>query len=274
MKFLTIVLACALWLSACKQQPAPTQLEIPEDAAARIGTTILTEGDIQHTLALLNAEDKKFAQTPLGRQNLVQILTREKLILQDARQAGLDSQKDYLQLLAQQRAALDRAYQDFADNTLIRLWYEQKEKELAPSEKEIKDYFAKYPYEMTIKQIILDNAQTADQVLRTLKSSPGRWKEMSHQYNIAPENLRTLTFMPGEYLANLEVVAANSPTGRPQGFFKTPQGFHIIMKTGETRLSFDKAAPRITQILQQQKLDQLLDTLKTKYEVIIYDKNE
>ena len=46
------------------------------------------------------------------------------------------------------------------------------------------------------------------------------------------------------------------------------------MKTGETRLSFDKAAPRITQILQQQKLDQLLDTLKTKYEVIIYDKNE
>ena len=80
--------------------------------------------------------------------------------------------------------------------------------------------------------------------------------------------------MPGEYLDSLEVVAANSPSGKVQGFFKTPQGFHIIMKTNENRLTFEKAAPRIKQILQNQRLDELLDTLKTQYEVIIYDKNE
>lgn len=80
--------------------------------------------------------------------------------------------------------------------------------------------------------------------------------------------------MPGEYLDNLEVVAANSPIGKVQGFFKTPQGFHIIMKTAEKRLSFEQAAPRIKQILLAQRLDELLDTLKTQYEVIIYDKNQ
>jgi parvulin-like peptidyl-prolyl isomerase len=97
---------------------------------------------------------------------------------------------------------------------------------------------------------------------------------MARQHSVAPDNLKTLTFMPGEYLDSLEVVAANSAVGKVQGFFKTPQGFHIIMKTAEKRLSFEQAAPRISQILKNKHLDKLLDKLKTQYEVIIYDKNE
>lgn len=259
-------------LGACQKQPSATQQDA--DVAARIGTVSVTQQDIQDSIPLLDEKDQKFADTPIGRQNLVQILTREKLILQDAQDSKLNEHPKYRALLVQKRAELDREYEQFAQRALADFWYEQKVESQKPSEKEIKDYFDKYPYEMTIKQIIVDNAQTADQVLRALKSSPGRWKELSNQYSIAPESLRTLTFMPGEYLSSLEVIAANSPTGKVQGFFKTPQGFHIIMKTNENRLSFEKAAPRIEQILENQHIDNLLDTLKTKYEVIIYDKNE
>jgi hypothetical protein len=46
------------------------------------------------------------------------------------------------------------------------------------------------------------------------------------------------------------------------------------MKTGEKRLTFEEAQPRIRSVLENQKLDELLDSLKTQYEVIIYDKNE
>ena len=127
---------------------------------------------------------------------------------------------------------------------------------------------------MTLKQIIVGNAQTADQLLRSLKGNPSSWNSLSRQYNIAPDSLKSFSFMPGEYLPNLEVVAANSPVGKVEGFFKTPQGFHIIMKTNEKRLSWAEAQPRIRQVLENQKLDELLDSLKTQYEVIIYDKNE
>ena len=271
MRYLLGVGIVACLLSACQKNDASQK---QKETAARIGSVVITEQDVQDSLPLLGDADRKFAQTPIGRQNLVQILTREKLILQDAYTNGLDQHSDYQDLLTKKRAELDEQYQLFAQRALSDFWYEQKAKSLKPTEQEIKDYFAKYPYEMTIKQIIVDNAQTADQILKTLKSSPGKWKEMSRQYSIAPENLQTLTFMPGEYLSSLEVVAANSPTGKVQGFFKTPQGFHIIMKTNETRLSFDKAAPRIEQILENQRMDNLLDTLKTQYEVIIYDKNE
>ncbi len=267
--FVLVVLLIS-FLAACKQQARPSTPE----AAARVGTVTITEQDIQDSLNLLNPQDRKFAQTNFGRQNLLQILTREKLILQDAKATGFEQEQEYKDALTQKRMELDDIYKQFAQEALIRTWYNKNSQSLEPTEKEIKSYYKQYPYEMTIKQIIIDNAQTADQVLRTLKGSPSRWNEMSRQYSVAPDSLKTLTFMPGEYLDNLEAVAANSPTGKAQGFFKTPQGFHIIMKTGEAKLSYEQAAPRIKQILTNKNLDELLDTLKTQYEVIIYDKNE
>lgn len=266
----TVLLVTGFCLLLCSCQ----KTEPDKQTAVRVGSVTITEADIQDGLSLLSDKDLKFAKTSLGKENLLQILTREKLILQDARSQALDQQKEYQVALAQKRAELDRIYDNYAQELLVRLWYEQKSKALDISEKELKEYYEKYPYEMTIKQIIVDNAQTADQILRSLKSAPGRWKEVSRQYSIAPESLQILTFMPGEYLESLEVIAANSSTGKVQGFFKTPQGFHIIMKTGENRLSFKQAEPRIRQVLYNKKIDQLLDTLKTKYEVIIYDKNK
>ena len=265
-----IILVLLVTLCACQKQQPPVQSE----PAAKIRPAEITQADIEKALALLDPADLKFAQTSFGHQNLLQILTREKLILQDAKATGFEQEPDYQKALAQKRAELEDIYNQFAQEALLRTWYEKNAKQLEPSEKEIKAYYEQYPYEMTIKQIIIENAQTADQVLRTLKSSPRRWKEMSRQYSIAPESLQNLTFMPGEYLESLEVIAANSPTGKAQGFFKTPQGFHIIMKTNEKRLSLEQATPRIKQILMNQHLDELLDTLKTQYEVIIYDKNE
>lgn len=271
-RFTWMCLITAVLLCACHKTEEKSAAS--HEAAARIGSVEITEADIEQALALLDPTDQKFAKTSFGRHNLLQILTREKLILQDAKATGFEQDKDYLAALAQKRAELDAIYNQFAQEALLRTWYEKNGKQLEPSDKEIKAYYEQYPYEMTMKQIIIENAQTADQVLRTLKSSPGRWKEISRQHNIAPEPLQNLTFMPGEYLESLEVIAANSPTGKVQGFFKTPQGFHIIMKTSEKRLSLEQAAPRIRQILINQHLDELLDTLKTQYEVIIYDKNE
>ena len=268
-----IVLASFLVLLAFTACRRPAQ---QQEASARIGTTLITQADVDARLRFLDEKDRQFAQTPLGKENLLQIITREKLILADARANGLDTQKEYLQAVDAKRAELDRIYDEFAEQTLLNLWYNRHEQDagLQASEQEIKNYFDKYPYEMTVKQIIVDNAQTADQVLRRLKQAPSDWNAMSAQYNVAPEALKTLTFMPGEYLPALEVIAANSPTGKAEGFFKTPQGFHIIMKTGERRLAFKDAQPRIRQVLEQQKLDNLLNTLKTKYEVIIYDQHQ
>ena len=268
-----LILAVLLATACGCQQAAPSS---SNETAARVGKETITEQDVAARMALLSDEDREFAQTPIGRQNLLQIITREKLIALAAKDEELDQSDVYLSIMEDKRKQLEDIYREFAAQTLEQLWYnELKEKgDTAVTDEEINTYYKKYPYEMTVKQIIIDNAQTADQVLRALKASPKRWKELERQYSIAPEALRQLSFMPGEYLPDIEVIAANSPTGSVQGFFKTSQGFHIIMKTSDKRLSRKDAEPRIRQVLQDKKLDNVLDTLKNKYEVVIYEKSE
>ena len=158
------------------------------------------------------------------------------------------------------------------------MWYDKLREDgtLAVTDEEIDAYYKKYPYEMTVKQIIVADAQTADEVLRSLKNSPSRWKTLARQYSVAPEQIRedSFSFMPGEFIPEIEVIAANSSAGTVQGFIKTAQGFHIIMKMGEKRLSKKDASPRIREVLENKKLDDALNTLKNKYEVVIYEKTE
>ncbi len=276
MRYWIIGIAALLLLAGCHKKEELPAGKRTDEVAVRIGDTLITQEDIAQRLPLLSEKDRAFAQTDIGRQNLIQIITREKLIEADARHNQLDQDPEYKKLLEEKREQLEKTYDDFAQQLLTQFWYakQQTDGPINVTEKEIKDYYAKYPYEMTLKQIIVSNAQTADQLLRSLKGNPSSWNSLSRQYNIAPDSLKSFSFMPGEYLPNLEVVAANSPVGKVEGFFKTPQGFHIIMKTNEKRLSWAEAQPRIQQVLENQKLDELLDSLKTQYEVIIYDKNE
>ncbi len=274
-----IFILFTLFASACQktdsQSPAP-ETAAP-DIAAKVGPAVITEQDLENKLIFLPEEDRDFAKTSLGRTNFINALVREKLAELAAKDAKLDESDAYLSTLEDKRAQLKEIYEEFAQQTLIRSWYEQLEESgvTAVTEEEMKDYFDKHPYEMTIKQIIISNAETADQVLRALKNSPSRWKELERQYSVAPEETRgkEFSFMPGEFIPEIEVIAANSASGSVQGFVKTSQGFHIIMKTREKRLSFKDAKERIAQILRMQKEDAVLNDLKNKYEVFVYEKN-
>lgn len=272
--FIVFLLVCAAW--AC-QKPQPEETAAPS-VAVRVGDKTVTQEDVDARLRLLSDEDRKFAKTPIGRQNLLNIIAREKLIALAAQDDKIDESDVYLTLMEDKRAQLAEIYDEYAAQTLEQLWYDKLKEsgQLNVSNEEIAEYYKKYPYEMTVRQIILDNAQTADQVLRTLKASPSRWKDMARQYSVAPEVIRDdkFSFMPGEFIPALEVIAATSVNGSVQGFIKTPQGFHIIMKTGEKRLSRKEAEPRIRKVLENKKLDAVLDSLQNKYEVVIYDKNE
>ncbi len=297
MKRFSVVLLLPILFCACQpkeEQPVPTKepsaspvapvatAQTSADQVAPIQTASapqsVSEQDIQEHLPFLSKQDYAFVQTPFGRQSLQQVILREKLIQADALARRLDQTDDYQTLVEQKRAQLEAIYNDYSKHMLEELWYQQRRDngDLHVSDEEIDTYYKKYPYEMTVQQIILDNAQTADQVLRTLKRSPSSWKTMARQYSIAPESLRNeqFTFMPGEFLPEIEVIAANSVPGSVQGFFKTALGFHIIMKTKERRLPYKEAAPRIRAVLENKKLDKILEKLHQKYEVTIDEKTE
>ncbi len=282
-KFLFVFFALSL-LTACKKSQAPdieADLEtapVKDIIVAEVGPVQISQRQLEERLAVLPTEDQEYAKTPVGRKNFIHVLAREQLIALDAKEENLDKEDFYLTALEDKREQLKEIYFSFSSDLLNRMWEEHMREKgiISVSEEEIAQYYDKYPYEMTIKQIIIPDAETADAVWRELKRSKIRWKELDRQYSKAPEESKgkEISFMPGEFIPELEVIAANSSTGSVQGFVKTTQGFHIIMKTGERRLKLKDAAPRIRTILENQKIDAALNALQNKYKVVIYEQDE
>ncbi len=283
-KLFLFSLLCAL-LAACApkdgpsfEEALPTDPAADETPAAQVGPVKITRQQLNSRVAQLPPQDQEYAQTPSGRKNFLQLLVREQLIALDAKDKELDRSDVYLTDLEDKQRQLNEIYQDYVQQLLVRMWEQyNREKGLTQvSDEEIAQYYKKYPYEMKLRQIIIADAQTADAVWRELKRSKSRWKELERQYSTAPQESKgkEISFMPGEFIPELEVIAANSPAGSVQGFVKTAQGFHIIMKTGERRLSLQEAAPRIRTILENHKTDAALNALQNKYKVIIYEQNE
>ena len=192
-KSILFLLAPAL-LAGCAKDPA-VQTSDP-DVIARAGKAVITRQDLENKIKWLSKEDREFAQTPIGQMNFIQVLVREKLAELAAKDAGLDKTDVYLTSMEDKRAELEQIYRSFAADLLERSWYEQLEESgaTAVTEQEIKDYYKKYPYEMTVKQIIVDNAQTADEVLRALKNNRSRWKELARQYSASRKRCYTKSF--------------------------------------------------------------------------------
>lgn len=277
--FCALAGACTSSSGPSFEEPAPSAAPASQEApAAQVGPVKITRQQLDDRLALLSPEDQKYAKTPSGRKNFLQLLVREKLIALDAKDKELDRSDVYLSDLEDKQQQLKEIYQDYSQQLLVHMWEEyNREKGLTRvSDEEIEAYYKKYPYEMKIRQIIIADAQTADAVWRELKRAKSRWKELERQYSDAPQESKgkEISFMPGEFIPELEVIAANSPAGSVQGFVKTAQGFHIIMKTGERRLSLKDAAPRIRTILENHKTDAALNALQNKYKVMIYEQDE
>lgn len=275
--FLLLIFAC---FCACNQTPpenhppqAPTS-----SAVAQVGPETINRQQLDDRLAVLPKEDRDFAQTAAGKRTFVGLMVREKLIALDAKDEKLDQSDVYLTAMEDKRNQLKDIYREYGDALLGRLWEDNLREKgvLNVTDEEIAAYYDKYPYEMTIKQIIISDAQTADAVWRELKHAKNRWKELERRYSDAPEQSKgkEFTFMPGEFIPELEVIAANSLSGSVQGFVKTAQGFHIIMKTRERKLSLKEAAPRIRAVLENQKTDAALNALQNKYKVVIYEQDE
>lgn len=281
-KYCLLFLPFFLMLAACQktQDPAADTAEsaTADTVVAQVGPDVITQRQLDDRLAVLPQDDRKFAQTAVGRRNFLNLLARERLIALDAKDEKLDQSDVYLTAMEDKRQQLKDIYEEYGNQLLGRLWEQSLTEKgiLTVTDEEISAYYDKYPYEMTIKQIIIPDAQTADAVYRELRRAKSRWNTLEKQYSTAPEQSKgkEITFMPGEFIPELEVIAANSPTGSVQGFVKTAQGFHIIMKTRERRLSLKDAAPRIRTVLENQKIDAALNALQNKYKVVIYEQDE
>ena len=264
----------ALTLCAChKKQEEQNTPQAP--VLAQISGEAITEADFNAQAAELDDSFKKFLQTDIGKENFLNYLINEKLMLKAAKDAGLEQNPDYIKEIkdieTEQKTRLEKAKAYALNRLLLQKLYEDGT--IAVSEEEIKAYHKKYPYQIYLLEILLTDPKEAADVTRAIRNSKTKqtFEDAVKKFSkdpVSKKNKGALEpFIPGEYLPQIEVAAANTPTYQVQGFIKTPRGLQIIMKTGEERLTYNQAKERIRQILEKQKMDAYLNSLKSKYRV-------
>lgn len=274
MRKLTLLAAALLILCACEKTPLNNNAQ-NGDVLATVAGEPITTTDFETEASSLDDSFQKYLDTDIGRENFLNYLINEKLIIKAAKDSGLENDPQYIKEIKdiedQQKRSLEKA----KDYSLSRLMAQKlyDDGTIAVSEEEIKAYYDKYPYQIYLMEIVLQDAKEAADVTRAIRNSKTKqtFQDAVKRFSKDPVSKKNKgelpPFIPGEYLPQIEVAAANTPAYQVQGFIKTPRGFHIIMKTGEEKLSYNKAKDRIKEILERQKMDAYLNSLKGKYGV-------
>lgn len=273
----TLILTCVACSSKQESNLPGPLIYNNSPVLAYVNNQPITQEDFDRAANNLDDNFKKFVTTESGRANFLSFLISEKLLLADAMDRGINLTQEYraeiTALEEAQRAALETA-KNFAlrRNLLESL---AQDGTLGVTEEEIKDYYKKYPYEITIKQFIISDSQKAADVMKQMRNihTAARFADFAKQFSDEPLAKKSggdmPPFIPGEYLPQIEVPAANSKLMEVQGFITTAQGNHIIMKTAEKRLTYNEAKDRIKSIIENQKLDSYLNSLNKKYNISI-----
>lgn len=275
MRKLTISAAALLILCACGGGTPQNDESQNGPTLALVAGEPITQTDFDKEADALDDSFRQYLNTDIGKENFLNYLINEKLILKAAKDSGLENNPQYIKEIKNIEAEQQRSLAKAKEYALYRLMAQKlyEDGTLAVTEEEIKAYHDKYPYQIYLMEIVLQDPKEAADVTRAIRNAKTKqtFQEAVRKFSKDPVSKKNKgelpPFIPGEYLPQIEVAAANTPAYQVQGFIKTPRGFHIIMKTGEEKLSYNKAKERIKEILERQKMDAYLNSLKGKYGV-------
>ncbi|GHT41566.1 putative peptidyl-prolyl cis-trans isomerase [Bacteroidia bacterium] len=282
MRKLIAAFLCFIFFAAgCKKEEVENNR--PEDALAGVSGVYIMQGDVDDIVAAQLPAEQKYLKTSFGQEGVLDILVKEQLMLADARGNNMEENPVYKKAIEDMESDFRLRLNEAKKNNLLKIWRDTLREKgvISVSQQEIDDYYKKYKYEMTIRQMLIPDAQTAELVLRELKASSSkeaRFIELAKKYSVDPqadmEKGQLYTFIPGEYLPEIENAAANSAAGSVQGFIKTKRGFHIIYKVKESGITKKDAQDRIIRIIENQKLDDYMNGIVEKYKVEVYKNYE
>lgn len=272
MKKLLLLLPALCLFAACDKQPKE---EVVPSALAKVGVAYITQADVEQRAQGLDADFQKFIASDSGRANFLGLMINEELLRQEASSSGIDGTAEYKKQLEEfkqlQAANLKKFQNNLKQKMLLAKLLENGT--LQVTEQEVKAYYKKYSYQIYLLQILVDDPEQANIITREVKKSNSKsnFESAARKFSVDPVSKTKggalPPFIPGEYMPEIEVPAANTPLNQAQGFIKTAQGFHIFMKVNEEKLSYAQAKDRIVQILEKQKMDAYLASLRDKFGV-------
>lgn len=255
--------------SACRKQ------RDEDDVVARIGRAVISQADFRGKLEAVPPAFQSYVSTPHGRRQFLDVLIREKLILESAKADGVESAPSFQQRMGELKREQEEALREGHDYLLTKLWIERLRERgvVAASQDECRDYLKKNPVEIRSRHILLATAEEAEAVLDHLRaggSFPEAAKKKSLDGETAVDGGRMPAALMGETLPELEILFKMG-VGELAGPVRSKFGWHVLIKDGESKPDIKAVKDRIKDVIEKQKLDRHLVAMQGSFRVEVVD---
>lgn len=246
-----------------------------EEVVARVGRAAITQTEFQRKLQEVAPGYQSYVATPHGRRQFLDVLIREKLMLEAAKADGVAESPDFREQMAELRREEEAKLREAHDYLLSKLWVERlREKRLVSAdEEEARDYLRRNPVQVAARHILVATADEAESVLARVRGGASfaeTAKKLSLDGETAPEGGRMRPALLGETLPELDVLF-KMRVGEIGGPVRSKFGYHILHKDGEDRPAFEAVRGRVLEIVEKQKLDRHLQSVQASIRVEVVD---
>lgn len=269
MKKLILMTACAGLFFSCQGKKEN------EKNIARVGGSVITEKYLEEKISELGPEASKFLSSAPGRKQFLDMLINEKLVQMASENSPVRNSKEYKERVEEMRKESENRLKEYREYLLTRMFLEElKKKDLEVTDAEVKAYAQAHPKIVTLEHIVADNYNTADEILKKIKSGTSFSKiieDKKYQGSVAGGKLPPI--LPGEFLPELEDMITKMRPGELQGVVASKMGFHIIRKLNESGLDMSKleTSERVRKVLEKKKFDDYMAKLQKRYKVEVLD---
>lgn len=257
-----------------------------EKVVAKSGGIRIMSTDFEKELQNAPPSYQNYLTTLEGKKQFLEILLREKILMNQAEKSGLLRRADIQKSIRDFKKRMQDQETEFRKGILLREYLRQlQDSELKVSEDDLKKYYDdnKVEFEKPVKvlasHILSSSESDAQDALNRIKKGED-FAKAAQELSKDPSAIRG--GLIGEVskgdlseLPEFEQALFDLKTGQVSGIVKTKIGYHIIKKNKEMLLpaqSLEKATPQIRRILEKNKFDGWVEKIKSKQKVWIDDK--
>ncbi|MDE2292268.1 MAG: peptidylprolyl isomerase, partial [Elusimicrobia bacterium] len=229
--------ALLLLPAACRRSPDASEV------VARVGQSVITQSEFREKLAEVTPAYQDYVTTPDGRRQFLDVLIREKLILEAAKRDGVAQSPEFRSQMEQARKDEEAKLAAARDYMLTQLWLKSLRDKgvIAVTDDEVRDYYKKNPVEVRARHILLATPEQAEAVIAKIRGGAS-FSEMAKKESLdgetAAEGGRMRPALLGETLPELEVLF-KMRVGELAGPVRSKFGYHVLLKDGEDRPPLD-----------------------------------
>ena len=268
MKRIPRLLPALLLAAACGGEKDPV--------VAKVGKLKITQSEFQRKLGEVSAGYQDYVLSPHGRRQFLDVLVREKLVLAAAQQSDIPRSPEYRAQLEKLRREEEERVREGGEYLMTNMWVEELRRKglVRVDEAEVRAYWEKHPVEVDMRHVLLGSPEKAEEVAKRLRGGANFAKvaqSESLDAATAADGGRLPPSLYGEVIPELEEVVFRMRVGEIGGPLKSKFGYHVMKKDSERRVSLDDARPRLTRLLEKQKLDAHLQSIQDKFPVEVVD---